>query len=407
MHEPEDLRPLLGSPTGRTACTCGSSTGRARAARRSPTTTSSTPPRPALPAITAAPGAVGNGSSPAWSFTADAGAATECRLDRGATVVAGWAACSSPRGFGLGGEPDGDYVFLVRATDAAGNASAAATSAHRVDRVPPAPPTVTAGPGPLGRDRGPAWAFEAEPGASFECTLRARRRARRGLVRVREPARPSTSRPRPTVRSPSACAPATRRGTRARRHRVPYVLDTTPGAVTIEAGPGALGRDRAPAWRFSGEPDASFECGLALGELSVAAWGACASPRAFDLSGRPDGDLRLHAARDRPRRQPGPRRAAPTTSSTRRRPPRRQIDARPQSPGRDRTPTWRFTGEAGRDVLAAAWTARRRPTPASGRSARAPSPPTSPAATTGGTPSSSAPPTRRGTRAPARPTSST
>ncbi|HZB32903.1 MAG TPA: DNRLRE domain-containing protein, partial [Streptosporangiaceae bacterium] len=99
----------------------------------------------------------------------------ECRLDAGE-----WAACSSPQAYGAGpGEPplpDGEHVFRVRATDAAGNLGAEESYRWTVDTVAPVT-RVDNGPDALtkstvatfefsGADAGPA-----QPPLSFECRL--------------------------------------------------------------------------------------------------------------------------------------------------------------------------------------------------------------------------------------------
>src|SRR5207248_1076926 len=92
-------------------------------------------------------------------------------LERGAVVVAGWAACASPRAYDLSGQPDGAYTFSVRATDAAGNTSAAATSSYTVDRTGPDAPVIGSGPPGLASTVRPAWSFAGEAGASLSCRL--------------------------------------------------------------------------------------------------------------------------------------------------------------------------------------------------------------------------------------------
>ena len=69
---------------------------------------------PPAPTLVATPGAVAANFTPTWSFSGESGAAFECRLDLGAATVSDWAPCSSPRGYNLAGQPDGDYVFSVR-----------------------------------------------------------------------------------------------------------------------------------------------------------------------------------------------------------------------------------------------------------------------------------------------------
>jgi predicted phage tail protein len=298
---------------------------------------------PSPPDVTGTPGAVGNGSDPAWSFVAEPGASVECRLDRGPVEVRPWAPCTSPRAFRLAGEPDGDYTFSVRATDAAGNTGAPARTDHRLDRVPPAPPAIRDDPGSLGRDRTPAWAFEAEAGATFECTLEraggvldpwAVCASPRGydLAGQDDGAFAFGVRARDAAGNTSPVASS------------PYLLDTTPGAVTIEGGPGPRGRDRAPAWRFSAEAGASFECRLSLRDVPVADWGPCVSPHGFDLAGRPDGVFAFALrATDEAGNVGPPGQATYELDTTP--PPAPSIERRPDSPGEDRTPTWRFTGE--------------------------------------------------------------
>ncbi|HEX2084159.1 MAG TPA: Ig-like domain-containing protein [Solirubrobacteraceae bacterium] len=298
---------------------------------------------PAAPAITAAPGAVGNGSTPAWSFTAEPGASVECRLTRGVVEVRPWGACTSPRSFGLAGEPDGDYAFAVRATDTAGNTGPAAIDAHRVDRVPPAPPAVGDGPGPLGRGRAPSWSFTAEDGATFECTLERDGAALDLWTVCASPRRYDLD-----GQEDGAFAFGVRAydaaGNVSPASLVPYVLDTTPGAVTIEGGPGPLGRSRTPEWRFSGEEGASFECRLSLRDVPVADWGPCVSPRGFDLSGRPDGVFAFALRATDAAGNLGPVGEAAYELDTTA-PDAPAIERRPDTPGTDRTPSWRFSGE--------------------------------------------------------------
>jgi predicted phage tail protein len=298
---------------------------------------------PAAPVVTGAPGRVGNGSTPTWSFSAESGTTVECRLERGSVEVRPWAPCTSPRSFGLAGEPDGDYRFSVRATDSAGNTSAVSVDEHEVDRVPPAPPGITGAPGPLGRDRRPAWSFTGEAGATFECTIAGAAGAidewavcssPRGydLGGQSDGAFGFGVRARDAAGNTSAAASSA------------YTLDTTPGAVTIEAGPGALGRERRPAWRFSGEEAASFECRLSLRDVPVADWNPCTSPHGFDLSGRPDGTFAFSLRASDPAGNLGP--IGSVTYQLDTTPPEAPtIERRPESPGTDRTPTWRFDGE--------------------------------------------------------------
>ena len=85
---------------------------------------------PAAPGISGGPGADSSDDTPTWTVSPEPGATLECRLERGATVISDWAACSSPQGYDLGGEPDGTYTFLTRATDAAGNTGAPGSDSY-------------------------------------------------------------------------------------------------------------------------------------------------------------------------------------------------------------------------------------------------------------------------------------
>ena len=106
---------------------------------------------------------------PAWAFSAEAGATTECRLDRGNTSC-GLGRLRGSESYDLSGEPDGTYTFSVRATDAAGNVGAPATSAYALDTTAPAPRThERARLAVVGEN--PSWAFTAEAGATIECSL--------------------------------------------------------------------------------------------------------------------------------------------------------------------------------------------------------------------------------------------
>ncbi len=300
---------------------------------------------PPAPAITATPGPIGNGSAPAWSFVAEAGATAECRLRRGGEDVRAWAPCASPRGFDLSGEPDGDYELSVRAVDGDGTVGAVASDVHRLDRMPPAPPELAGGPGPLGSLRTPAWSFAGEPGAVFECALERPGGAVEGWGPCDSPRGYDLAghadgpfsfgvRARDAAGNTSGATAAT------------YELDTTPGAVRIESGPAPVGRDRAPAWRFSAEEGAAFECRLSPRAGTAAGWGPCASPATFDLTGRPDGVFAFAVRATDRAGNLGPVGEAGYELDTTA-PAAPSFERRPTSPGTDRTPSWAFSGEAG------------------------------------------------------------
>src|SRR5204862_4304163 len=128
-------------------------------------------PGPAAPTFTAAPASPASDLTPTWSFTAEPGAIFQCRVDRGATIISDWAACSSPDTVDLSLQPDGTYTLSVRATDPAGNTGTVATRNYTLDTAAPAAPSVTAAPSSPGNGAIPSWSFSGELGASFQCRL--------------------------------------------------------------------------------------------------------------------------------------------------------------------------------------------------------------------------------------------
>jgi hypothetical protein len=102
---------------------------------------------PAAPAITGGPPERSSEQSAAFTFTAESGSATECRLERDGAVAFDWTACSSPWSYGLLTQPDGSYLFSVRARDQVGNTGPAATRGFVLDRsVPGGQPQEAPGP---------------------------------------------------------------------------------------------------------------------------------------------------------------------------------------------------------------------------------------------------------------------
>ena len=84
--------------------------------------------------------------SPAFAFdSAETGSTFECRLDGPGAAQGAYGQCSSPRNFS--GLQPGDYVFLVRATDPAGNTTTT-SRAFSVTVVQQATPTPTPTVGP-------------------------------------------------------------------------------------------------------------------------------------------------------------------------------------------------------------------------------------------------------------------
>ncbi len=96
------------------------------------------------------------------TFTAEAGATLECKLDSDA-----WIGCTSP--FTLTNPAEGTHTVSVRATDAAGNAAMSVVT-FSIDRTAPNAPTIS-GPAALTTDNTPTFTGTAEPGSSVLLTI--------------------------------------------------------------------------------------------------------------------------------------------------------------------------------------------------------------------------------------------
>ncbi|MDP8976476.1 MAG: SMP-30/gluconolactonase/LRE family protein, partial [Actinomycetota bacterium] len=301
---------------------------------------------PAAPTITSGPAPAGSDANPAWFFTGEPGAAFECQLSTGATVISTFSACNSPKSYDLSAQADGTYTFSVRQRDAAGNTSPATTSDYILDRGVPVAPTVTAPSPNPGNDATPTWSFTGETGASFECELT------NGAAVV------SAFGPCTSPHSPDLAAQPDGTYTFSVRQRdaagntspattSDYILDRgVPVAPSITSGPGATASNANPTWAFTGEPGATFECQLSSGATVISAFSACNSPKSYDLSAQADGNY-IFSVRQR---DAAGNTSAPATSDytlDRDVPAAPAITSGPGPTGNDANPAWSFTGEGG------------------------------------------------------------
>ena len=108
-----------------------------------------------------------------FTFSSEAGATFECRLDGAA-----YSACTSPKGYT--NLSNGTHTFEVRATDGAGNVDATPASRTFTVNVPSPPPddttapdtTIDSGPSGTVREKSATFTFSSsEPNSTFECKL--------------------------------------------------------------------------------------------------------------------------------------------------------------------------------------------------------------------------------------------
>jgi predicted phage tail protein/sugar lactone lactonase YvrE len=303
----------------------------------------STPP--ATPSITSAPTSPGTGRNPSWSFTGDPSATFECKLAQSLTVVSDWAPCTSPVFYDLLGQPDGTYTFSVRAVDAAGNRSTAATSTYTLDTTPPAAPSITSAPPASSSNANPSWGFTGEAGATFQCKIA------RGTTIVSDFASCASPKAYDLSGQPDGTYTFSVRaidsvGNVGAAASSSFTLDrTAPAAPSITSSPGAVGSSRLPSWSFSGEAGATFQCQLSSGATILSSYGSCTSPKSYDLTGRPDGVYTFSVKAIDAAGNVGP--AATSTyqlDSSSSSPP--TITASPSPVTSNRNASWSFTGVA-------------------------------------------------------------
>src|SRR5207249_3227483 len=154
-----------------------------------------------------------------------------------------------------------------------------------LDTTPPVAPTITSTPGSPGNDATPSWSFTGEAGATFTCSL-----TRGGVTVIAAasctsptaydlPSQPdgtytftvtATDPPRqPAATSPSTVAAAAPACPPRPPSTPPDLLTTPPPAPSITAAPATPGNGRAPAWSFTGEAGATFDCSLTRGGVTV------------------------------------------------------------------------------------------------------------------------------------------
>src|SRR5689334_18931369 len=116
-------------------------------------------------AVTDGPSGTTTDATPTFTFTGEAGATFDCKIDPNGS----WKPCSSPMSAQLA---DGAYTFSVRATDRAGNVEVNPPSRAFTVDTSKVDTAIDAGPSGLTNDTTPTFTFStAASGAAFECVI--------------------------------------------------------------------------------------------------------------------------------------------------------------------------------------------------------------------------------------------
>ena len=214
--------------------------------------------------ITAAPTSPSKVNTPSFTFGSSKPSTTfSCSLSIGADA---FGPCGSPQSYLT--QPDGVYTFKVQGTDLAGNASAVASSALKIDTVAP---IVTASPA------GGAYA------AAQSVTLTAN-----------EPASIfyTTDGTTPTTASTAFTAPVSIASTTVLKYLATDAAGNisavasqtyTIGSVSLDAKPASPSANSSPSFAFSapGVVGATFQCALTPAAPGPADFSACTSPKTY------------------------------------------------------------------------------------------------------------------------------
>jgi len=288
---------------------------------------------PAAPTITAGPNGPTNDDTPSFSFTGEAGATFECRVDTGTFTT-----CTSPY---TGSAPaQGAHTFDVRAKDAAGNTGPNASRGFTVDTVKPAAPVITA---PTENQvlatgtvavRGTAEAGTTvtvyEGATSLGSVLAGTAEWQVVAAPVSDGSHTYTARTKDVAGNESDASAA-------RTFRV----DTTPPDTTIDSGPSGPTNDATPTYAFhANEAGSTFEC-WADNDLPA----ACSTPFTTAALSAGAHTFSVRAVDPAGNRDSTPATRSITVDTTA--PAAPTITAGPPSPTNDTTPTFEFTGEAG------------------------------------------------------------
>ena len=198
-------------------------------------------------------------TSATFTFSSEAGAAFECRLDGGA-----FGGCTSPKIYT--GLHEGTHTFAVRATDSAGNTDPSpAIRPWTIDLIGP-PTTILTGPPGSTNSRSAGFTFSSETGAKFECSLD-------GALFSACPAGYDNLSDGPHVFAVRAIDAANNTGPAS---SYAWTVDTRPPTATVAAGPAALSNSRSATFALSADEPSSLQCRLDGGGFHP-----CSSPTSY------------------------------------------------------------------------------------------------------------------------------
>jgi hypothetical protein len=219
---------------------------------------------------------------PSFGFTVtDASTTTvECSIDPAGQAIPAYGLCSGAASHAPATSlSDGDYVFHVRATDAAGNVTER-SQAFSVDTAAPEVDVVS-GPRSATSDTTPTFGFTAESGATVECSID---QGAYGSCTGATTHRVGT----PLLDGPHTFqVRATDRAGNQNEASQGFVVDTTAPAVQVVSGP-AVTSDATPTFGFTAEAGARVECSVDHG---TPAYGPCSGATSHRV-GRPLSDGR-------------------------------------------------------------------------------------------------------------------
>jgi hypothetical protein len=279
---------------------------------------------PPTPTITSRPANPSNQTGATFSFTdTQAGVSFLCQLDG-----SGFSACSSPKTYS--GLSQSSHTFSVKAQDAAGNQSGAASFTWTIDTTAPPTPAITSTPANPTNQTSASFSFaDTEADVTFFCQLDGS-----GFSACSSPKTYSGLTPGSHTFSVQAQDPASNQSGVA---SFTWTLDVTaPPTPTITSTPTTLTNQTSASFSFiDAEAGVSFLC-----QLDGSAFTACSSPKTY--SGLTQGSHTfLVKAQDPAGNQSGA--ASFTWAIDTTAPPKPVITSAPPNPSNQTSATFAFT----------------------------------------------------------------